>query len=457
MAGYSILIVDDEKVQRDSLQGFLKKLGYQVFGAESGTLALEILQNNSIDLILSDYKMPGMTGFELLQEVQKINPTVMMVLITAFGTIEDAVAAMKKGAFDYLTKPIDLDELDLIVKRALNYRNLLAENEILKREVQEKYDVNGVVTKNPKMKEVLSLALRAAKSKTTVLIQGESGTGKELVARAIHYASPRKDKPLITINCAALTDTLLESELFGHEKGAFTGAVQQRPGRFEEADGGSIFLDEVGDVPLNTQVKLLRFLQFGEFQRVGGNKTHKVDVRVISATNRNLVSLIGDGKFREDFYYRLNVINIAIPTLRERREDIPLLIEYFVNKFAKENNRQISGPTREAMDLLMRYEFPGNIRELENIIERAIVLARNDEITVDDLPGNISSSDGIQAAAISPLDFYTGTFDERIARFEIDLITRALQESGGNQSKAARSMGMGERHLRYKLQKYGLK
>jgi len=456
MANHTILVVDDEKVQRDSLQGFLKKLGYRVQVAENGEKAIKEISRQTIDLVLSDFKMPGMTGFELLQAVREKNPSIMFVLMTAYGKIEDAVAALKAGAFDYLTKPVDLDELELIIKRALNFRHLKAENEILRQELQEKNRVSGIITRNRKMEEVLSIAVRAARSDASILIEGESGTGKELIARAIHYASYRKDKPLVTINCAALSENLLESELFGHEKGAFTGAVQQRTGRFEQADGGSVFLDEVGDIPLATQVKLLRFLQFGEFQRVGGNRTISVDVRLIAATNRNLPELINENKFREDFYFRLNVVNIHVPPLRERKEDIPLLTDHFIQSYSEKNGKEISGISREALDLLMQFPFNGNVRELENIIERAVVLARGETLTVDDLPLSVTNPSAV-ARGISPLDYYEGSFDERVARFEIDLIQRALNESGGNQSKAARSLGMGERHLRYKLQKYGLK
>ncbi|NOX90392.1 MAG: sigma-54-dependent Fis family transcriptional regulator, partial [Calditrichaeota bacterium] len=293
-------------------------------------------------------------------------------------------------------------------------------------------------------------------SKTSILIEGESGTGKELIARAIHYASPRKDKPLIVVNCAAITESLIESELFGHEKGAFTGAVQAREGRVEQAHGGTLFLDEVGDVPLSVQVKLLRFLQFGEFQRLGSNQTLKVDVRLIAATNRDLREMIAQSQFREDFYYRLNVINIQVPPLRKRKEDIPLLIDHFIKKYAQENHKNVRSISREAFDLLMKYDYPGNVRELENLIERAVVLARSDIIEKEDLPVQFHVKESRETSA-PPLDFYPGNIREKIEAFEKDLIVRALKEANFNQSQAARNLGISERNLRYKMQKYGLK
>ena len=453
---YSILIVDDEKIQRESLAGFLNKQGYQTYTAASVPEALNLVRQQVIEIVFSDYKMGEHNGYELLLEVKKINPEISFILMTAFGTIQDAVAAMKAGAYDYLTKPVDLDEVELLVNRALEWRHLERENRELRERLRDKHKLGNILTSSSRMVETLSLAARAASSKTAVLIQGESGTGKELIARAIHQASPRADKPLVTINCAAIAENLLESELFGHEKGAFTGAVQQKSGLVEEADGGTLFLDEIGDVPLPMQVKLLRFLQFGEFQRVGDNQVRRVDVRLISATNRDLQQLISENKFREDFYYRLNVINIQVPPLRQRREDISLLTDYFIKKYATQNNKPVSRLTNEALDILIKYDFPGNVRELENIIERAVVLARDERITRFDLPITLNTVNGATGSP-APADYYQGDFHEKVQAFETDMLLRALKENNNNQSRAAESLGLSERNLRYKLQKYKLK
>ena len=452
-----ILIVDDEKIQRESLGGFLKKKGFETFLAESAEKALEIISGEMVDIVFTDFKMGGKSGFELLQEIKQLNPEITVILMTAFGRIEDAVQSMKSGAFDYLTKPIDLDEVELIINRAAELKHLIRENLILRERLRDKHRFGNIITNSSLMEEILSLAARAANSKASVLILGESGTGKELIARAIHYASPREEKPIITVNCAAISENLLESELFGHEKGAFTGAIQQKAGLVEQADGGTLFLDEVGDIPLTVQVKLLRFLQFGEFQHIGETKVRKVDVRLITATNRNIEKLIEENKFREDFYYRLNVINILIPALRRRKEDIPLLIDYFIKKYAKENDKNISRISSEALDTLMKYNYPGNIRELENLIERMVVLARDEIITSRELPIQFSASDDAENKTDSARDFYKGTFKKRTEAFEKDLIEQALKENNFNQSKAARSLGMNERNMRYKIKKYGLK
>lgn len=453
----NILIVDDEKIQRESLAGFLKKNNYRTFLAPGAEEALSIVVRESIDIILTDYKMSGKTGLDLLKEVKALNPEITVILMTAYGRIEDAVAAMKNGAFDYLTKPIDLDEVEMLIRRALHIKQLTRENVQLRQRLHEKHRFSNIITSSSVMEETLNLAARSANSKASILIQGESGTGKELIARAIHYASPRRDKPMITVNCAALSENLLESELFGHEKGSFTGAISQKNGRVEEADGGTLFLDEVGDIPLTTQVKLLRFLQFGEFQRVGGNKTLRVDVRLITATNRNLLSMIQKQTFREDFYYRLNVINISIPPLRARKSDIPLLIDFFIKKYAEQNGKSIAHISKEALDALMKYDYPGNIRELENLVERAVVLARDEMITLADLPIQFHSVSAGQQNGPGPLDFYSGDFRDRVEAFERDLILRALDEHGFNQSRAAAALGLNERNLRYKMQKYNIK
>jgi two-component system NtrC family response regulator len=456
MKPYTILVTDDEKIQRESLAGFLRKKGYTVLTAHNFDEAYRQVQEHPVDVVLTDVKMGDKSGYDLLKAVRELNPEITVIIMTAYGNVEEAVAAMKDGAYDYLTKPIDLDEVELLVHRALQLKLLKSENETLRRKLEERHRFTNIVTASPLMEEVLNIAARSANSRTSVLIEGESGTGKELIVRAIHYASPRKDKPLVVVNCAAISENLIESELFGHEKGAFTGALQTRLGRLEEADGGTLFLDEVGDVPLSVQVKLLRFLQFGEFQRVGSNETRKVDVRLIAATNRNLREMIKEGTFREDFYYRLNVINIYVPPLRKRKEDIPLLIDHFIKKFAEENGKPIRGISREAMDLLMKYDYPGNVRELENMIERAVVLARGEIIEKEDLPIQFHIKNGSNET-LPPLDYYPGNFREKVEAFEKDLIVQALKEADYNQSKAARALGLSERNLRYKMNKYGLK
>lgn len=457
MPHYTILVVDDEKIQRETLAGFLKKGGYQTVLAKSAEDAYQIILNRHIDIVLTDFKMSGKTGLELLQDIKKLNPEVTVIIMTAYGKIEDAVTAMKAGAFNYLTKPIDLDEVEALVKHALQFKRLAGENRRLKDSLMEKHRFTNIISNSSNMEETLNLAARAADSKTSILIQGESGTGKELISRAVHYSSSRKDKAMITVNCAAISENLLESELFGHEKGAFTGAIAQKTGRVEEAEGGTLFLDEVGDIPLSIQVKLLRFLQFGEFQRVGGNQVLKIDVRIITATNRDLQTMIKEKTFREDFYYRLNVINIIVPPLRNRKEDIPLLIDFFIKKYAAQNQKEIKQISREALDILMKYDYPGNVRELENLIERAVVLARDTIITRDDLPIQFALGSEQKTMGKTPLEYYEGSFKEKTEAFEKDLIIDSLKIHDFNQSRAAESIGMTERNLRYKIQKYGLK
>mgnify|MGYP003767032177 CR=1 FL=1 len=383
----SLLIVDDEPNIRRVLEAVFTKDGYQVQTAENGRKALDILATDpNLNVAVCDLIMPDMNGVEVLKAAKEINPRLSVVMITAHGTIKTAVDAMKLGAFDYITKPFDMDEIKLIVKNALERSRLLGENVELKQELKGRYKFDNIVGNSGKMQEVYKVIERVAASNATVLIRGESGTGKELVARAIHYNSPRAQKQFVAVSCAALPETLLESELFGHEKGAFTGAVGQKAGRFELAHQGTLFLDEVPEITPAVQVKLLRALQEREFERVGGTKTVKVDVRLIAATNRDLEQLVADGQFRADLYYRLQVIQIFLPALRERREDIPSLVEHFIAKFNKENGKQAKFLSPEAMDLVMKYDWPGNIRELENAIERCVVLADpSDELLTPDL------------------------------------------------------------------------
>ena len=449
MAEHVILVVDDEEAQRTVLAGFLRKRGFEVLASAGVDDALKLAASRTIDLVLTDLKMSGKTGVDLLNGIREINPEVPVVLMTAFGTVAGAVDAMKRGAADFLTKPIDLDQLEVLVGRTLERRALVFENRELRRQVESRYRLSGLETSNARMAEAINTAARAASSRATILVRGESGTGKELLARAIHYASPRGKNPLVAVNVAALPETLLESELFGHDRGAFTGADREHRGRFELADGGTLFLDEIGDLPRSTQVKLLRVLQEQAFERLGGSRTIRVDVRVIAATNRDLDAMVRSGEFREDLYYRLNVVSIDIPPLRDRREDIPLLVDAFLKRFTAESVSRATGVSREAMDLLLKHPYPGNVRELENLVHRAVVLARGPLITTADLPLHLQEMKSEEPSA--------GSFVERVAEFERALIVEALDQAGGVQTRAAKALGMSERHLRYKLQKYGIR
>jgi len=453
MQTLSILVVEDGHSQREILRDFLRDEGHDVSEAESGEKALKQLRENYFDLLLIDYKMPGMDGMELLKGVKRINPEVDVIMMTAYGTVETAVQAMKAGAVDYVTKPIELDELLILVDRISERRTLLKQNEILRDELRRKgVTANDIIFRSPTMDEVINLAGRVATSRATVLILGESGTGKELVARLIHALSPRSQKPMTVVNCAALPETLLESELFGHEKGAFTGAAQRRIGRFEEADGGSLFLDEIGELPPPVQVKLLRFLQEREFQRLGGNRTLHSDVRIISATNRDLKTKVGEGAFREDLFYRLNVVAITIPPLRERKEDLSPLIDHFLRRFSSQNEKEIEGVLPEAKDLLLKYDYPGNVRELENIIERAVVIARGSLVSTRDLP---FSAEPIPSGREEKIRL--GTLKDSVEALERKMILVAMEKTKNHQTRAAELLGISERMLRYKLKKYTLK
>lgn len=459
MTDFVILLIDDEDSQRDMIAGFLKKKGYTVLQADSGEKGLETVKNNRVDFILSDMKMPGMSGKDVLNEMQNINPEIPIVISTAYGEIDSAVKLMKSGAFDYLQKPIELSDLLNLIERARERNFLIAENKELKKKLSESFDrsgFSGIISQSNIMEEVLNTSSRVAQTTANVLIRGESGTGKELIAKAIHYSSNRQDEPFIVVNCAALPETLFESELFGHEKGAFTGADRQRIGKFEEAQGGTLFIDEVGDIPMPIQVKLLRAIQFGQIQRLGGNKTIELDVRIVSATNRNLEEMITKGEFREDLFYRFNVVSINIPSLRKRKNDIPALIDHFIEKFSKSFGKKIKGVSKEALDLLMKYDFPGNIRELENLIQRAIVMARDELIYANDLPQNVSNPFKIKSEHNDEI-FEIGDLNQKIEELEKTLIMKALDETLGNQTKAAEKLNITERTLRYKIKKYNLK
>jgi DNA-binding NtrC family response regulator len=449
----SILVVEDGQSQREVMRDFLREKGHDVSEAEQGEEALDLLGRNYVDLLLIDYKMPGMDGMELLERVKRVNPEIDVIMMTAYGTVETAVQAMKAGAADYITKPIELDELLILIDRISERRTLRRENEILRDELGRKgVTAEDIIFRSAAMNEVINLAGRVADSRATVLIQGESGTGKELVARLIHALSPRSERPMTVVNCAALPENLLESELFGHEKGAFTGASQRRIGRFEEADGGSLFLDEIGELSQAVQVKLLRFLQDREFQRIGDNRTRQSDVRVISATNRDLNSLTREGTFREDLFYRLNVVVITIPPLRGRKGDIPPLMDHFLRRFAAQNSRPIEGFSPEARDLLLKYDYPGNVRELENIIERAVVIARGSLISTKDLPFPAGEPHPGQDGRKRQM-----SLKDSVEALECEMIREAMDQTRNHQTQAAESLGISERTLRYKLKKYGLK
>ena len=447
---FHILVVDDEPVQREMIGGFLKKQGFEVIAADSAERALELFRQDAFDLVLTDQKMAEMSGLELLQAVHTINAETPFILITAFGTIEAAVAALKHGAIDYLTKPLNLDELLYRIRQVSDRYRIINENRELREALQDRHRIEGIIGESGAMLEVLSIVRRVAPSEATVLIRGESGTGKELIAKAIHFGSPRARGPLVKVNCAALPEALLESELFGHEKGAFTGALTSRQGRFELANGGTIFLDEIGDLPLHLQAKLLRVLQEREFEKVGSSRPVRVNVRIMAASHRPLEDLIKAGQLREDLYYRLNVVTIFIPPLRERRSDVALLLDHFLRYYAEKNGKTIRGLTPEGRDILLRYDYPGNVRELENIIERAVVLTRDDVIGSGDLPLTVQEPDIADGDRETNLTVAVEALERRMIR-------DALARSDGIQTRAAELLGMGERALRYKLTKYGFR
>ena len=438
-----LLVVDDEAIIRESLRDWLSDVGHQVLTAENGPQALEIIQKEKPGIAIVDLVMPGMDGIELLKRAKEISPGIEVIIITAYGSIPTAITAMREGAYDYIEKPFCPEMAELLIKRLVEYQGLLEENISLHQILEERYRFENIIAKSPKMQQVIEVIKVVARSNATVLITGDSGTGKELVARAIHSQSYRKDKPFIAVSCAALPESLLESELFGHEKGSFTGAYTQKKGKFEIANRGSLFLDEIGEMSANIQVHLLRVLEEREFTRVGGNEPTKVDVRVISATNKDMKRAIANGQFREDLYYRLNVVAIELPPLRERKEDIPLLAQHFLKEFAVENQKEITGFSPEATDFLLKYEWPGNIRELENAIERAVILAKNSYIEVADLP----QENLLLAQPASP--------KKSIGEVERNHILNILSETGGNYSEAARILGISRVTLYNKARAYG--
>ena len=450
----SVLIVDDEVGARESFKMILKN-DYEVFLAKDAEEAFLQIKVHSPDVILLDIILPDLDGLKVLEKIKQNDPDIIVIMITATKTVKTAVEAMKLGAYDYVTKPFDIDELRLIITRSLSTKALEQEVKYRREEMDKSFDFGNIIGKSKLMKDIFKVVKQIADSKSTALIMGDSGTGKELISRAIHYNSNRKSYPFVTINCAAIPDTLIESELFGHEKGAFTNAIERKLGRFEVAHQGTLFLDEIGELSLATQAKILRFLEEKEFNRVGGSKTIKVDVRLITATNKNLNQLIKNGSFREDLYYRINVIPIVIPPLKERKEDIPILIDHFINKFSVENNKNVKGISKEALELLMQYEWPGNVRELENLVERVIALTFNEYIQLNELPLSFKNTPKINGLKESILDGKV-SFLQGEEEFEREVISEALKKTNYIQSRAAEILGISRRILKYKMDKLGI-
>jgi len=443
-----ILVADDEKNIREGLREALALDGYEVVTAADGREALEEVTRGEVDLLITDLKMPRLSGEELLKSVAAQLPTMPVIILTGHGTIESAVQAMHDGAYDFLTKPVNLDRLSLLVKRALTSREMAVQNRAMQEELERRSGFASIIGRSAEMKHVFEMVRQVAPSRSSVLITGESGSGKEMIAEALHYNSPRKDKPFIKLHCAALTESLLESELFGHEKGAFTGAIARKRGRFELAHLGTLFLDEIGEINQNVQIKLLRVLEEKKFERVGGEETIEVDVRLMAATNRDLKEAISRGAFREDLYYRLNVVNIHIPPLRERKEDIPLLVAAFLREFIQENGKQIEGIDAKARLALYNYSWPGNVRQLRNSVESAVVLSKGTTITLDDLPPNIRGDSGTDS-----LRLHVGA---SLADVEKEVIRSTLAREGGNKSRTAEILGIGRKTLHRKIEEYGL-
>jgi|YNPBryantNP2012_1023418.scaffolds.fasta_scaffold13151_2 DNA-binding NtrC family response regulator len=449
----TVLLAEDDRSTRSSLSQFLKGLGYEVVEASTGHEAMEHLSARPFDIVVTDLMLPGVGGLEILRALQTDAPGTVGIVITGFGTVQNAIEAMRLGVFEYLLKPINFDELQIVLERALEFQRLRKENRQFKREVQRQFGLQNLIGHSDAMRRILDLIEKVADSDSTVLIYGESGTGKELVARAIHYRSDRMDKPLVPINCAAIPSDLLESELFGYEKGAFTGAHRTKIGRFEYANGGTLFLDEIGEMSPQLQVKLLRVLQEKSFERLGGVRPIQVDVRIIAATNRDLEKAIEEGKFREDLYYRLSVIPIHIPPLRERKEDIPLLVEHFLEKFNTEKGRSVSGVSPKAMEKLTEYSWPGNVRELENLIERLVVLKRTGTIEVEDLPEKIRFGPARDPLGAIVLPEEGIRLEETIHRLERELILQALRRTRGVKKEAAELLGMKRTTLIQKMKR----
>jgi two-component system response regulator PilR (NtrC family) len=453
-----LLVVDDEPSMREFLEIMLSQEGYQVSLASSGEEGLKSYRQEEHDLVLTDVKMPGMSGLELIKEIHSLDPAIPIIAITAYACADDAIRAVRAGAYDYLSKPFQIDDLRVIIRNALETRRLRRENLELRQSVEQQHRFGDIIGRSPQMVDIFNLISRIAPSKASVLIVGESGTGKELVARAIHRNSNRADKPFVPVNCTAIPESLLESELFGHLKGSFTGAVGNKPGLVETAHTGTLFLDEVGDIPTSVQAKLLRFLQEREFRRVGGTEDKKVDVRVLAATNKKLEKEMETGTFREDLYYRLNVIRIRIPALREREEDLPLLIDHFLKKFSKEQGKNIKRVSSLALRILCNYQYPGNVRELENVVERCVTLEESDQLTADNLPPKLLEGRATTTSVTGEMEIPPDGIDlnRTMENLERKLIGRALEITGGNRSRAASLLGISFRSLRYRLLKLGM-
>ena len=448
----TVLVVDDDPAHRTMLRTLLTGWGYTIAEADDGSTAIEKVHDQAFDLILMDIRMIKVSGLQALTEIKAFNPAIPVIIMTAYSSVETAVEGLKSGAYDYLTKPLDFDELRFAMERAMDHTQLKEENRLLRETLGSHFDTRSIIGRSPAMAKLLETVAQVAPSEATILITGESGTGKELIAGAIHFNSPRKDGPFVKINCAAITETLLESELFGHEKGAFTGAYRKKEGRFRQAHGGSLFLDEISEMSLAMQVKLLRVLQEREITRVGGEEVIKVDVRIIAATNKHLLEEIEAGRFREDLYYRLNVVTLNVPPLRERREDIPLLAQHFLELFSEQNRKQIKGFTPQAMDRLLKYDWPGNVRELMNGVERAVVLSRSEYLDEEDLP--MILKDASLPGEILAKDAVLG--DMPLDEVEKATVLKMLELTGGNKSEAARRLGITRRTLHKKLKIYGV-
>ncbi len=452
-----ILVVDDEPSLRDVLNIMLKKAGYATATAADGEEAVSQVNKEIYDLVITDLKMPGMGGMDVLKAVKSASPDTVVLVVTAFGSAESAVEAMKLGAYDYLTKPFQIDEVQLIIRNALEKRRLSTENMLLKREMASHSSLSSIIGQSEAMQKVFDVIAKVADTRSNVLICGESGTGKELVARAIHYNSSRAHMPFVAVNCSAMPETLLESELFGHMKGSFTGAMSNKAGLFEVANGGSIFLDEIGDMSMPTQVKLLRVIQEREFRRVGGTQDVKVDVRLIAATNRDLEKAVADGTFREDLYYRLDVIPIRLPPLRVRAGDIPLLVQHFLQQFAKESGKPSPTLAPDALQALLAHEWRGNVRELENLIERAVAFSSGGTITAADIRAWLHRPAPPQTASPTDLPPEGLDLEGLICKIEKELLLKALERTGWVKKKAARLLQLNTRSFRYRLEKYGIK
>ena len=444
-----ILLVDDDKNTANGLTKILLQDGYDASCAFTGTEALNLIETEHFNIIITDMKLPDISGLSIIEKAKKRDNDITVVMITAFSSVQNAIDAMKKGADDYLTKPVNIDELELILKRIWERRLLVLQNKELRQQLNDKYNFSGIIGNTPEMQDIFKTITEIAPTEASVLIYGETGTGKELIANAIHYNSDRKDKPFIALHCASLSEGVLESELFGHEKGAFTGAISQRRGRFELANGGSLFLDEIGEMNSHVQIKLLRVLETGRFERVGGERTLESDVRIIAATNKDLDKEIEEGRFREDLYYRLNVINLRLPSLRERKEDIGLLIDSFLVKYSAKNKKDIKGFTSQSVKILNNYNWPGNVRELENTIERAVVMAKEEFIEPNNLPSNINVHS--MKTRRETLHIPLGSTMKEI---EKKIILETLQTTKGSKSKAAKILGISTRKIEYKIKEW---